>query len=138
MKLLIYSGKEKFVSSGASEDTVVVEGVSLENTVANSYNKVEAFDFIEAAAYEDPIGMLLSRLRKGGVLSMQGIDTTKAATLFLQGQINAGAFSDLVVSRNVRATKLNDIIQYVESKNGYEVQFAGISGLHYIVEVNRK
>ena len=78
-----------------------------------------------------------SRLRKGGTLSMQGLDAVAVSSLFIEGKLDSRAFSDLMVTRNKRVVKVGDIIKHIESKNGYEIQFAGISGLHYIVEVTR-
>jgi len=137
MKLLIYSGKEQFVSSGVDSKSQVIEGTDLSQTIEGAYNTVEAFDFIESAECEDPLDMLLSRLRKGGTLSIQGVDATKAASLFIEGNMDSKSFSDLLVVSNKRVVKVGDIIKHVESKSGYEIQFAGISGLHYIVEVTR-
>tara|TARA_R100001377_G_scaffold78960_1_gene56910 strand:- start:113 stop:568 length:456 start_codon:yes stop_codon:yes gene_type:complete len=137
MKLLIYSGKEKFVSSGIDSKTQVIEGTELSQTIESAYSTVEAFDFIESAEYENPLDMLLSRLRQGGTLSMQGLDAVAVSSLFIEGKLDSRTFSDLMVSSNKRVVKVGDIIKHIESKNGYEIQFAGISGLHYIVEVTR-
>ena len=84
MKLLIYSGKEKFVSSGIDSKTQVIEGAELSQTIESAYSIVEAFDFIESAEYENPLDMLLSRLRKGGTLSMQGLDAVAVSSLFIE------------------------------------------------------
>ena len=138
MKLLIYSGKEKFVSSGIDSKSQVIEGTDLSQTIEGAYNTVEAFDFIESAEHENPLDMLLSRLRKGGTLSMQGVEAGKVTSLFLEGGMDSKSFSNLIITGNKRVVKVGDIIKHVESKSGYEIQFAGISGIHYIVEVTRK
>ena len=138
MKLLIYSGKEKFVSSGADMKKQVIEGTDLTDTVEGAYESIEAFDFIETSNDKEPLALLLSRLRKGGRLSVQGIDSLKASELFVESAIDHDAFSNLVVQGNQRATSVNEIVQAVQKNGAYEIEFAGVNGIHYIVEVLKK
>lgn len=138
MKLLIYSGTEKFVSSGIDSKKQVVEGVDLTQTIEGAYDVIEAFDFIENSENENPLEVLISRLRSGGTLSIQGVESTKVSELLLEGRIDANTFSGLLVSGKTRASKVDDIVKQLESKSGYDVQFAGINGINYIVEILRK
>ena len=69
---------------------------------------------------------------------MQGVEAGKVTSLFLEGGMDSKSFSNLIITGNKRVVKVGDIIKHVESKSGYEIQFAGISGIHYIVEVTRK
>ena len=137
MKLLIYAGKEKFVVSGNDKDRHTIEGCDISETVESAYNEIEAYDFLEVSTDEDPLASLLARLRKGGKLKIQGIDALKASDSLVSGQIDCRAFSEIIVSNSFRANKLNDIIRDIESK-GYAIEVAGISGLHYVIEVTKK
>lgn len=137
MKLLIYAGKERFVVSGNDKNRHTIEGSDISETVEGAYNEIDAYDFLEVSTDENALTLLLARLRKGGKLRIQGIDALKASDSLVSGQLDCRTFSEIVVSNSFKANALNDVIKDIESK-GYAIDFAGISGLHYIIEVAKK
>jgi hypothetical protein len=118
-------------------DVDICEDGDISKKIDYFYSKIEAYGFLESCPYENSLEQLMSKVAKEGTLKIQGIDLYQATDNFSKGQINTQEFSSLVIRDKIRATSLHDLIEKINRSQEFKVQYAGLSGLNYILEAKR-
>lgn len=137
MRLFIFCNDNKPVIPGTLRDVEICSISDISNKPDYFYSRVEAFGFIESCLSENPFDQLLNKVNKNGILKVVGIDIYQATESLSRGDINSDEFSSTVVEGNHRVTSLHHLISYLETRQDFTVEHAGISGLNYILEAKR-
>jgi hypothetical protein len=118
-------------------DVDICEDGDISKKIDYFYSKIEAYGFLESCPYENSLEQLMSKVAKEGTLKIQGVDLYQATDNFSKGQINTQEFSSLVIRDKIRATSLHDLIEKINQSQEFKIQYAGLSGLNYILEAKR-
>ena len=137
MRLFVFCGSNRPIIPGMLSDVDICEDGDISKKIDYFYSKIEAYGFLESCPYENSLEQLMSKVAKEGTLKIQGIDLYQATDNFSKGQINTQEFSSLVIRDKIRATSLHDLIEKINQSQEFKVQYAGLSGLNYILEAKR-
>lgn len=137
MRLFVFCGSNRPIIPGMLSDVDICEDGDISKKIDYFYSKIEAYGFLESCPYENSLEQLMSKVAKEGTLKIQGIDLYQATDNFSKGQINTQEFSSLVIRDKIRATSLHDLIEKINRSQEFKVQYAGLSGLNYILEAKR-
>ena len=137
MKLFIFCNDNRPIIPGTLKDVEICEVSDISNKPDYFYSNIESFGFIESCESEDPFDQLLNKVGDKGSLKIVGIDIYQAAESLSCGDINSDEFSSVVVQANHRVTSLHNLISYLETRQEFTIEYAGIAGLNYILEAKR-
>jgi len=137
MKLFIFCNDNRPIIPGTLEDVEICDVSDISSRPDYFYSNIESFGFIESCESEDPFGQLLSKVGDKGSLKVVGTDIYQVAESLSFGEITSEEFSDIAVRANYRATSLHSLISYLETRKDFSMEYAGISGPNYILEVKR-
>tara|TARA_R100001163_G_scaffold12639_1_gene11802 strand:- start:28456 stop:28872 length:417 start_codon:yes stop_codon:yes gene_type:complete len=138
MRLFIFCNENRPAIPGSKGDVKTLSSTDISSAIDYYYSRVEAFGFVESSESEDCIQQLLSKVGAGGVVKLQGVDIYQAAEALCTGDLNISDFSTLVLKGKNRPTSLHSLMDEVKSSGEFSIEYAGISGLHYILEARRK
>lgn len=137
MRLFVFCGSNRPIIPGMLSDVDICEDGDISKKIDYFYSKIEAYGFLESCPYENSLEQLMSKVAKEGTLKIQGVDLYQATDNFSKGQINTQEFSSLVIRDKIRATSLHDLIEKINQSQEFKIQYAGLSGLNYILEAKR-
>tara|TARA_Y100000310_G_scaffold315741_1_gene366643 strand:+ start:644 stop:1012 length:369 start_codon:yes stop_codon:yes gene_type:complete len=118
-------------------DVEVCESPDISQKVDCFYSRVEAFGFLETCNSDLGLDELMNKVCKDGRLKVQGIDIHQAVYNLSKGEISCDQFSSTAVLNKKRAVSLHDLVDKVNNRNDFELEYAGLSGLNYILEAKR-
>ena len=137
MRLFIFCDNNKPVIPGMMADVEVCDSPDISQQVDYFYSQVEAFGFLETCNSDLGLDELMSKVCKNGTLKIQGIDIHQAVQNLSKGEIGCGQFSKLTILNKKRAVSLHDLVNAINNRDDFNLEYAGISGLHYILEAKR-
>lgn len=138
MKLFIFSGEERPVVPGTLGEVEILEGTDISQKIDFFYNHIECFDFLESSGDGDSLEKVLNKVGEKGLIKFQGIDINEAVYKIKNGTMTPKEFSDKIIKGKSRCTSLHEIVTKISNANTFDVTFAGISGIYYILEARRK
>jgi len=137
MRLFVFCGSNRPIIPGMLSDVDICEDGDISKKIDYFYSKIEAYGFLESCPYENALAQLMSKVAKGGTVKIQGIDLYQAADNFSKGEISTEEFSSLVISGKNAGVSLHDLIEKINQSQEFKVEYAGLSGLNYILEAKR-
>jgi hypothetical protein len=118
-------------------DVEVCENPDISQKVDYFYSQVEAFGFLETCSSDLGLDELMNKVCKNGRLKVQGIDIYQAVQNLSKGEISCAQFSNVIVLNKKRAVSLHDLVDKINNREDFNLEYAGISGLNYILEAKR-
>jgi len=118
-------------------DIEVCENPDISQKVDYFYSQVEAFGFLETCESDQGLEELMNKVCKNGSLKIQGIDLYQATYNLSKGEISCAEFSHTIVRNKKRSVSLHSLVDRINSRNDFKLEYAGLSGLNYILEAKR-
>ena len=137
MRLFVFCDDNRPVIPGMMADIEVCESPDISQKVDYFYSQVEAFGFLETCESDQGLDELMNKVCKNGSLKVQGIDLYQATFNLSKGEINCAEFSQTIVRNKKRAVSLHSLVDRINSRDDFKLEYAGLSGLNYILEAKR-
>lgn len=137
MRLFVFCDNNRPVIPGIMSDVEVCENPDISQKVDYFYSHVEAFGFLETCSSDLGLDELMNKVCKNGRLKVQGIDIYQAVQSLSKGEIDCAQFSNVIVLNKKRAVSLHDLVDKINNREDFNLEYAGISGLNYILEAKR-
>jgi len=138
MRLFVFCDNNRPVIPGIMNDVEVCESPDISQKVDYFYSQVEAFGFLETCDSDLGLEELMNKVCKNGRLKVQGIDIYQTVYSLSKGEIGCEEFSSSAVLNKKRAISLHSLVDKINSRDDFELEYAGLSGLNYILEAKRK
>ena len=137
MRLFIFCDNNRPVVPGMMNDVEICEKPDISQKVDHFYSQVEAFGFLETCSSDLGLDELMNKVCENGSLKIQGIDIYQTIQNLTKGEISCVEFSNATVLNKKRAVSLHDLVDKINSRDDFELEYAGLSGLNYILEAKR-
>jgi len=137
MRLFVFCDENRPVIPGMLSDVDVSEEADISQKPDYFYSSIEAYSFLEACVHEDALQQLMNKVNKNGTLKIQGVDVYQAVNNMVRGEITSEQFSSLVVKNKARCISLHELVTKISESQEFKIQYAGLSGFNYILQVKR-
>jgi hypothetical protein len=137
MKLFVFCDNNRPIMPGLKADVEVCESPDISQKIDYFYSQVEAFGFLETCESDLGLDELMNKVCKNGSLKIQGIDIYQTVQNLSKGEMDCTEFSQLAVVNKKRAVSLHDLVDRINAREDFRLEYAGLSGLNYILEAKR-
>jgi len=137
MRLFVFCDENRPVVPGTLSDVDICQNADISEKPDYFYSSIEAYGFLETSPYDDSLQQLMNKVGKSGTLKVQGIDIYQAINNMTRGEITSNDFSSLVVRNKSMCVSLHELTARVSDNQEFQIQYAGLSGFHYILEAKR-
>jgi|TARA_R110000824_G_scaffold68254_5_gene176713 hypothetical protein len=137
MRLFVFCDENRPVIPGMLSDVDVCEQADISQKPDYFYSKIEAYGFLETCIHEDCLQQLMNKVGKNGTLKIQGIDAYQVVNNMVKGEITSEQFSSLMVKNKARCVSLHELATKINESQEFQIQYAGLSGLSYILEARK-
>tara|TARA_R110000744_G_scaffold310952_5_gene418565 strand:- start:113 stop:529 length:417 start_codon:yes stop_codon:yes gene_type:complete len=137
MKLFVFCDNNRPIIPGMKADVEVCESPDISQKVDYFYSQVEAFGFLETCESDLGLDELMNKVCKNGSLKIQGIDIYQVVQNLSKGEISCTEFSQIAVINKQRAVSLHNLVDKIKARGDFNLEYAGLSGLNYILEAKR-